>query len=192
MHKERFSVAPKKGEIFVKVYNSLTKELLDTFHVVNEVTLDASIHAARLFADPTEPNYGAYMLAMGTGATGAILSPDKADEKQRKLNTEISRKAFSTIQFRLSTGAAVAYPTKILDLTAEFGSADAVGALNEMGIISPISSNPAVTNPNPEAYPTYTEALDISPYDVLLNYLTFGVKTKNVGEDWVVTWRLTF
>jgi hypothetical protein len=181
-----------KGEVFFKLEDPHTGEIINEFHLLNQVTLDAGIHAARLFKDNVEPNYGAYMLAVGTGATGAILSPDAPDNKQRRLNAEIERKAFASTTFRDATGVAVAYPTHVVDFTTQFASSEAVGPLNEMGLISPISANPAIQNLNPNTFPTYDSTLDITPYDVLLNYLTFGVVVKPNTAVLTITWRLTF
>jgi hypothetical protein len=80
------------------------------------ITLDAGILAAILFRDPSS-RFGVYMLAVGTGATGAILSPDAPDARQRKLNAEIARKPFSSTTFRDASGNAVAIPTNIVDYT---------------------------------------------------------------------------
>jgi hypothetical protein len=158
----------------------------------NIITLDAGILAARLFKDPTEPLNGINMLAVGTGATGALLAPNAPDPRQRKLNAEIARKAFSSTTFRNSGGVAVSYPTNIVDFTTTFGVAEAVGALNEMGVISTISANPGTTNPNPETFPVYTATVDTSLYDTQVNYLTFGIISKPSSSILTVTWRLSF
>jgi hypothetical protein len=185
-------MGPVSGTVIFEFRDTVTGELTHRIEKKNVVTLDAGIHTARLYKDNAEPNYGAYMLAVGTGATGNLLSPDAADSKQRKLNTEIERKAFASTTFRTSSGVAVAYPTNIVDFTCQFLASEAVGALNEMGIISPISANPAVQNLNPNTFPTYDNTLDITTYDVLLNYLTFPVKSKLNTEILTITWRLTF
>ena len=132
------------------------------------------------------------MLSIGTGATGSLLSPDLPDNRQRKLNSEIARKTFSAVTFRDTGGIAVAYPTNIVDFTTTFGESEAVGALNEMGILSPVSDNPSTTNPNPNNFPTYDATLDITPYDILINILNFSVISKPSTAILSVTWRLTF
>lgn len=161
------------------------------FEKDNVITLDAGIQAARLFRDSSETT-NLKMLAIGTGATGAVNSPDAPDSRQRRLNGEISRKAFASTTFRDSGGNAVAYPTNIVDYTTSFGAAEAVGSLNEMGLIVPVSDNPATLNLNPNIFPTRDTTLDISSYDVLVNYLTFGVVNKPAGSVLTITWRLTF
>lgn len=189
---ERFSPVMKEGLVIIEMHDAQTGELIFHTEEKNVVTLDAGIQAARLFKDNQEPNFGMYMLAVGTGATGAVLSPDAPDPRQRKLNAEIARKAFASTTFRTSTGVAVAYPTHILDLTTTYAASEAVGPLNEMGLLSPISANPLVLNPNPNNFPTYDDTLDITNYDVLCNYLTFGVITKPNTATITFTWRLTF
>jgi len=183
---------PYTGSIIFDMVDEVTGETLWHFEQKNVVTLDAGLHAARLFKDNAEPNFGAYMLAIGTGATGALLSPDAPDNKQRRLNAEIERKAFASTTFRNSLGVAVAYPTNVVDFTTQFAASEAVGPLNEMGLISPISSNPAIQNLNPNTFPTYDNTLDITGYDVLLNYLTFGIVSKPATAVLTITWRLTF
>jgi len=158
----------------------------------NLIVLDAGIQSARLYKDNSEPNHGINMLAVGTGATGAVLSPDAPNASQRKLNTEIERKAFSSTTFRTAAGVAVAYPTNIVDFTTTFGVGEAVGPLNEMGVMNTISDNPAVTNPNPNSYPTYDATLDITTYDVLINFLTFSLISKPATASLTLTWRLSF
>jgi hypothetical protein len=181
-----------KGDVFLELKDSKTGEILDKRTLHNLVTRDGGILAARLFKDNAEPNYGAYMLAVGTGATGPLLSPDAPDARQRKLNAEIARKSFSVTTFRNSAGVAVAYPTNVVDFTCTFGDAEAVGALNEMSIISPISSNPSITHPNPNTFPTYDATLDVTLYDILTNYLSFSVISKPAGSSLTITWRFTF
>lgn len=185
-------LAPREGRFIFDMRDADSGECLVYFEKKNIITRDASIHAARLFKNNAEPNFGILMLAMGTGATGNVLSPDAPDDRQRKLNAEIARKSFSSTSFRDSGGVAVTYPTNIIDLTTTFGPAEAVGSLNEMGLISPISANPLTLNLNPNNFPTYDATLDITPYDVLINYSTFGVVTKPATATLILTWRLTF
>lgn len=158
----------------------------------NLITLDAGIHAARLFKDNQEPNFGAYMLTVGTGASGALLSPNAPDNRQRKLNAEIARKTFVSTTFRDTLGQASAIPTNVVDFTTQFVEGEAAGPLNEMGIISPISANTGTTNPNPNTFPTRDLTVDLTQYDVLLNYLTFAVISKPSQSRLTITWRLTF
>lgn len=181
-----------QGEFFVEMRDGRTGELLYSDHRKNVITLDASILVAMLARDPSSRNYGVYMLAVGTGATGALLSPDAPDPRQRKLNGEIARKAFSSTTFRDGSGNAVAIPTNIVDFTCTFSESEAVGPLNEMGLISPISANPLVTNPNPNTFPTRDTTLDLTLYDVLFNYLTFACIAKPSTATLSITWRLTF
>jgi hypothetical protein len=181
-----------QGEFFVEMRDARTGELLHSDHRKNVITLDASILVALLTRNPTSRANGVYMLAVGTGATGALLSPDAPDPRQRKLNGEIARKAFSSTTFRDGSGNAVAIPTNIVDFTCTFSESEAVGPLNEMGLISPISTNPLITNPNPNAFPTRDTTVDLSLYDILFNYLTFPVISKPSTATLAITWRITF
>ena len=179
-----------KGEVFIKMVDGETGETLHDAHHQNVITLDAGIQAARYFKDPNEPANGANMLAIGTGAAGA--GPDAPDPRQRKLNAEIERKTWSSTVFRDTNGNAVSIPTNIVDFTCTYDEAEAVGPLNEMGILSTISSNPLVKNDNPDSFPTRDLTVDLSQYDVLINYLTFGVITKPSTARLTITWRITF
>lgn len=181
-----------KGEVFFELQDAYTGQVLAKWHKKNLIVLDSGILVARLCKDNQEPNFGINMLAMGTGATGALLSPDAPDEKQRRLNNEISRKPFSSTVYRNTDGIAVSYPTNIVDFTTVFDTSEAVGPLNEMSLISTISANPLITNPNPDTFPTYDTTVDVTNYDMLVNYLPFGVIVKSGTATLTITWRLTF
>ena len=180
-----------KGEVFIKVVDK-DGTVLHDIHKKNIITLDAGVLAAILLRDPSSRSNGINMLSVGTGATGAILSPDAPDSRQRKLNAEIARKTFSSTTFRDAGGNAVAIPTNIVDFTCTFDEGEAVGPLNEMGLLSTISDNIAITNPNPNAFPTRDLTVDLTTYDILVNYLTFSVISKPSTARLTITWRITF
>jgi len=197
---EAFCCGPKKGEVFLEMRDAGSGKLLLERKLKNIITLDASILAARLFKDSQEPtagrNNGLIMLGVGTGAPGNLLSPDAPQQEQRRLVTEIGRKAFSSTQFRNADGIAVAYPTHIVDFTATFGEGEAVGPWNEMGLMFTNSLSPATTNPIENgpgtSDPTYDPTIDVTGYDLLCNYLTFSVVTKPSTAVISLTWRLSF
>lgn len=187
------NMAAMQGELFIEMRDGSTGEILHSDHRKNVITLDASILVAMLARDPSSRNYGIYMLAVGTGATGALLSPDAPDPRQRKLNGEIARKGFSSTTFRDGSGNAVAIPTNIVDFTCTFSESEAVGPLNEMGLISPISANPLVTtNQNPDVFPNRDLTRDLTLYDILANYITVSVISKPSTATLSITWRITF
>ena len=186
------NMSPMQGELFIEMRDAATGELLHSDHRKNIITLDASILVALLTRNPSSRAYGVYMLAVGTGATGALLSPDAPDNRQRKLNGEIARKAFSSTTFRDGLGNAVAIPTNIVDFTTTFSESEAVGPLTEMGLISPISANPLITNPNPNTFPTRDTTVDLTLFDILFNYLTFPVISKPSTATLSITWRINF
>lgn len=185
------SMRSVKGEVFIEMVDAATGELLHKEHRQNVITLDAGILAAILLRDPNSRTHGFNMLSVGTGATGAVLSPDAPDSRQRKLNAEIARKPWSSTTFRDASGAAVAIPTNIVDYTCTFDESEAVGPLNEMGIQSTISANPAVTNPNPDVFPNRVLTRDLTTLDILGNYLTFSVISKPNTARLTITWRIT-
>lgn len=186
----------QSGTVIFDLRHSQTGEQLAYWEKKNIITRDAGIIAARLFRNSQDPtngaNNGLRMLVVGTGATGNLLSPDAPQSTQRKLNTEIARKAFVSAVFRNSSGVAVAIPTNIVDFTTTFGENEAVGALNEMGLVCPFSSNPAVLNPINNGPSSYDPTIDVTGKDMLVNYLTFGVISKPALSTLSITWRLTF
>ena len=183
------------GKVFYEMRDSRTGEILYEGEIPNVVTLDAGILSAILYKDSQNPvpnrHNGVFMLAVGTGATGNILSPDAPQPGQRKLNNEICRKPFSATQYRNTDGVAVAYPTNIVDFTATFGESEAVGALNEMGLIAPYSHNPFSTNPINNGPSDYDPTIVVSGKDLLSNYTTFGVQVKPAHATVTWTWRFT-
>jgi len=180
-----------KGEVFIEMVDAASGEVLHKEHRQNVITLDAGILVAILLRDPDSRAHGFNMLSVGTGAAGALLSPNAPDPRQRSLNAEIARKPWSSTTFRDASGAAVAIPTNIVDYTCTFDEGEAVGPLNEMGIQSTISANPAITNPNPDVFPNRDVTRDLTLYDILGNYLTFSVITKPNTARLTITWRIT-
>lgn len=187
---------PKSGKFIFDMRDEKTGEQLAYWEKKNLISLDAGLIAARLFKNSETPVAGRHnginMLAVGTGATGNILSPDAPQATQRRLNTEIARKAFSSSTYRTAGGVAVAYPTNIVDFTCTFGASEAVGALNEMALMRTtyLSGVPAV--PIPNQLSTYDPTFDVTGYDVLINYLPFMVIGKPSTAILSLTWRLVF
>lgn len=193
---ESLLMALAKGQVFIEVKDARSGEVLDHRSVNNVVTLDAGILAGRLFKDSLNPNpsqnNGLVMLGVGTGATGNILSPDAPQPTQRKLNSEVDRKSFSSTQYRNADGIAVSYPTNIVDFTTTFGESEAVGPLNEMALMSTYSLNPSITNPINNGPTDYDPTIDVTGYDLMANYLTFSVVSKPATAVLTITWRFTF
>lgn len=194
-HAER-SLLRVKGHVFFEMRDASTGEIQLERDQENVVTLDAGLLVARLVKDPTEPAHGINMLSVGTGALGAVLNPDAPTNQQRRLNNEIARKPFAETTFRDANGAAVAYATNVVDFTTVYGQAEAVGPLNEMGLLSTISDNTGTINNNPnfagQGGQPYDPTVDVANYDILVNALTFAVISKPATSILTVTWRLTF
>lgn len=185
-----------KGVFSLRLVDASSGNVLLEWSRPQVITYDAGILAARLFKSSTDPhpglNNGLTMLGVGTGATGNLLSPDAPQKGQRSLNEEIARKAFSSVQFRNANGVAVSYPTNVVDFTTTFGEAEAVGPLNEMGLMSTYSLNPLVTNPIISDPSTYDPTVDVTGKDLMANYLPFSVVTKPSTAVLTITWRLSF
>jgi len=94
--------------------------------------------------------------------------------------------------YRDSEGGVSAVPTNVVDFTTSYGEAEAVGPLNEMGLLSPKSDDPTVKNPVNADWPVYDPTIDLTDKDVLVNYLTFPVISKPSTAILTITWRLTF
>lgn len=186
---------PLRGDVHFSLIRNDGGILLDEWRP-NVITKDCSLLIARLTRNPLEPKHGINMLAVGTGALGSILNPDKMTPDQRRLNNEIARKPFLDVTFRDEQGAAVAIPTKVIDFTCVFGENEAVGPLNEMGLISTISDNPLVKNLNPnfagQGGETYDPTIDVTDYDVLCNCISYGVLVKPGNASLGITWRITY
>ena len=199
MHSDTFSGAIKKGEIFWELRDGKTGELQDSGRIDNVVTKDASILVARLMKSPatpnvSEPSFGVYALAVGTGDVGwDPLNPPSGTDTQRSLYNELARKQIVNSDFIDADGAISGIPTNVVDYTTTFSEAEAVGALTEMGLLGgDISTNMAVTNPVLPANGTYDDTVDLIGKDTLINYLTFPVISKPATSTLTWTWRLTF
>ncbi len=182
---------PIRGEVFIRMVDEASGQVLEDRHIKNLLTYDSGLLFAMLLRAPDSRALGLNMLGVGTGATGALLSPNAPDARQRKLNAELSRKGFTSTTFRNSSGEAVAYPTNILDFTTSFGEGEAVGPINEMGLLATVSSNPSIRNPNPNSYPTRNTTVDVSDLDILFNYITCAVISKPATARLTITWRIT-
>ena len=189
--------AGAKGKFLIELRDSRTGELLHYLEKENVITLDGGVLAAVCFHAGATSAQGISMLAVGTGATGPMLNPDVADPRQRHLNNElvapsVGRKTFASATFRTAGGLVSSVPTNIVDFTTSFGDGEAVGGLNEMGLIRPFSPNPLVTTPVPSVFPAYDPTIDLNQYDIMVNYLPFPVISKPNMSVLTITWRLSF
>lgn len=182
------------GEVFITLRDAKTKALQDERHLKNIVTLDASILVARLMKDNQEPPFGIYALAVGTGQMGWNLqSPPAATNTQRSLWSELARKTFAATNFVDSNGLYVGYPTNVVDFTTTFAESEAVGPLDEMGLLGGnVSTNLNVRNPVTPPNSGYDPTVNLSNFDTLCNYLTFAVVNKSATSSLSIVWRLTF
>ncbi len=189
-----------RGEVFWVMEDHTTGKITRG-HFKNIITLDASILIARLMkgtgsAVPhqSEPNFGVYALAVGTGnISWNLQNPSPATNTQRSLYNELARKAIQTTQFIASDGSLSGVPTNVVDFITTFAETEAVGPIAEMGLLGG-DINPVLSITNPVLPPNgeYDPTVSLTGLDTLVNYLTFPVINKPATATLSWTWRLTF
>ncbi|MFA5053941.1 MAG: hypothetical protein WC565_07770 [Parcubacteria group bacterium] len=177
-----------RGDVFITMGTGERHEFR------NLVVRDASILIARLMKSNSEPPFGAFCLAVGTGDVGwNPLAPPAATVTQRSLYSEIGRKTFAQTQFIDAGGIPTAIPTNVVDFTTTFSESEAVGPLCEMGLIGGnVSTNLSIRNPVLPPNGPYDPLVDLTTKETLLNYLTFPCVSKAPTSTMTITWRLTF
>jgi len=193
-HKPIFTI---RGEIFWEMTDCTTGETTKG-GFKNVVTLDGGILIARLMKSTataylSEPKFGVYALAVGTGDVGwNPMNPPPANNAQRSLYNELGRKAVASTQFIDAGGMISGIPTNVVDFNFTFSSAEAVGPLTEMGLVGgDLSTNMAVTNPVMPPNGPYDPTVNLVGKDTLVNYLTFPVINKPPTSTLSWTWRIT-
>ena len=187
-----------KGEVFYTLRDEASGQETHG-HIKNVVTLDAGVLIARLMkstatANVSEPRFGVYALAVGTGDVGwNPMNPPPGNVYQRSLYNELARKTASSTNFIDSMGAVSGVPTNVVDFSFTFSTSEAVGPLTEMGLIGgDISTNMAVRNPVLPPNGPYDATVDLVGLDTLCNYITFPVINKPSTSSLSWIWRLTF
>jgi len=194
-YKEPHGLPPSKGQVFIEAMDARTGEIIEKREIPNLIVRDAGILVTRLLRDSTYPvpgvNGGLRMLAVGTGATGNLLSPDAPQDGQRMLNNELFRKVFASTTYRDGDGLAVAYETNVCDFTTTFSESEAVGPWNEMALLAPFDLSPTPGNPIVNGPDNYDPTIDVTGKDLMLNYLTYSVISKPNTAIFTVTWRIS-
>lgn len=186
------------GEVFWTLRDGKTGEIQEEGHFKNLVTLDASILVARLLKSPpvphvSEPKFGVFALAVGTGDIGwDPMNPPAATNTQRSLFNELARKQITVSNFIDAASSISGIPTHVIDFTTTFSESEAVGALVEMGLLGgDVDTNMAITNPILPPNGIYNPTVDVVGKDMLVNYLTFPVINKPATSTLSWTWRIT-
>jgi len=129
------------GEFFITLNHSDGKE--EKHHFKNVIVDSASLLIARFLADgqatidPTGPNHGIWVLAVGTGdATWDNLNPPDPTSTQVNLEAELARKRFANVNFVKTDGSGLpaSEVTNIVDFQTVFNESEAVGPLMELGM----------------------------------------------------------
>lgn len=191
------SVSSIRGHIYLKFENTETHEVrMDSFP--NIIVMDAGVLIARLLASTavahqSEPSFGIWGLAVGTGDIGwDPKAPPAATNSQRSLWNEIERKKISTIDFIDSNGDISGVPTNVIDFTTVFSESEAIGPLMEMALIGgDTDTDASVRNPVLPPNGVYDPTVNMVGKDCLINYKTFRMKYKEPTDRLTITWRLT-
>ncbi len=195
-HEEDFHAGGYKirGDVFIELREGGTGALQERYELLNLVVLDASILIARLMKDNQEPPHGVFALAVGTGQISwNPMSPPAATNTQRALWSELARKTFASTNFVDQNGIPASYPTNVVDFTTTFAEAEAVGPLDEMGLLGGnVNSNLSIRNPVTPANGPYDPTVNLSNFDTLCNYLSFPVINKPATSTLTIVWRLSF
>lgn len=180
-----------RGEVWAVIKDE-AGTVLETRHHKNLIVKDCGILIMRLLVNPAEPAHGLNMMAVGTGAPGNPNAPDAPTTSQRSLVSEIARKNVTMVFRHPTSGAASSVPTNVVDFTATYGSGEAVGALNEMCLVSTISGVESTANavPAPNVTP-WDPTVDLTQYDNMFNILNFPVLNKPATGTLTLTWRIT-
>lgn len=171
---------PTLGLIKMELRDS-NGDIVESRSYKNVVVRTASILAARMFKDNTDPKNGAFVWALGIGAgdkapgTFDLQNPPAATIEQTELKAEIARKTFSSSTFIDSNGNETSTATNIVDFSVVFAENEAVGALTEMGLLGGDIDDPPVSGTG-----------------TLITYRTFAVLNKPSGSTLSMLWRLTF
>jgi hypothetical protein len=175
--KVKYGEEPKglKGEFHMTLRDT-HGVILEERHGHNIIVNSASILIARLLKDNNEPDAGISYLAVGTGAAGWNLqNPPQPTVSQTTLNSEISRKAFTTADVYFidpETGDPTTVPTGVVDFSMTFAETEAVGPLVEMGLFG-------------------GDASDLKDSGTEVNYRTFPVINKTNSMTLTIIFRIT-
>lgn len=173
-----------KGEFFLTLNHNDGR--VEKHHVENIIVDSASLLIARLLADaqttidPTGPNHGLRVLAVGTGDPGwDPLNPPPATSAQELLESELSRKRFSSVNFVRTDGSGLPANeiTNILDFQCVLSESEAVGPIMELALFGG---------------GTGSENIDTTPNTgTMLNYRTLAVINKPNTATLSIIFRLT-
>ena len=141
MTKEEIFDKKIKGELFLTLKHNDGRE--EKYHQKNVIVDSASLLIARLLAsgqttiDPSGPNHGIWVLAVGTGNTSwDPLNPPAPTQAQTRLEAELARKRFANVNFVKTDGSGLpaSEVTNIVDFQTVFNESEAVGPLVELGM----------------------------------------------------------
>jgi len=182
---EESRIKPRiSGEFFITLNHKDGR--VEKHHFKNVIVDSASLLIARLLADgqtsidPTGPNHGIWVLAVGTGdPSWDKLNPPSATPTQVKLEAELARKRFANVNFVKTDGSGLpaSEVTNIIDFQTVFNESEAVGPLMELGMFGGGSGSENIeTTPNS---------------GTMVNYRTIAVINKPNTATMSIIFRIT-
>lgn len=172
------------GEFFVTLSHKDGSE--EKHHFKNVIVDTSSLLIARLLADgqasidPTGPNHGIRVLAVGTGnPSWNPNNPPEATAAQTQLEAELARKRFANVNFVRTDGSGLPANavTNIVDFQTVFAESEAVGPIVEFGLFGG---------------GTGTESVDTQANaGIMVNYRTIPVINKPNTATLSIVFRIT-
>jgi hypothetical protein len=183
-----------KGDIFMKLGNGLSREDVlknpdRAFHNIivnvcsNLIASWSCMGNTMAGSLPSVNGWGIRVLAVGTGPFPDPMNPPAETDTQTLLVGELARKAFASVTYVDSiTFLPTADRTNVVDFTATFSAAEAVGPLVEMGLFGGSYHLDDGTG---------SDSL-VANGGTMVNYKTFKVINKPATAELTIIWRLTF
>lgn len=172
------------GEFFITLNHNDGR--VEKYNFKNIIVDSSSILIARLLADgqttvdPSGPNHGIWVLAVGTGnPSWDKNNPPAATALQETLEAELARKRFANVNFVKTDGSGLPATTftNILDFQTVFSESEAVGPIVEFGLFGGGTGSEVVENTADSGH--------------MINYRTQAVINKPNTATMSIVFRLT-
>lgn len=179
---------PIEIEGHIKIYHKDDPSIV-LFDEHNVIVTTVKSLFARLMADSSEPAYGVWGLAIGSGDSAWLDNPPAATNTQWQLQNELKRKQRFVTRFLDSLGNPTTAMTTTIEIQTLFNATNdnITGPIREMGLIG--GGKSGVTN---MLTAPYWDPLVANPNSVtLINYKTLPTFTMPASIDLVFSWSLS-